>query len=195
MRLKQGTVFPLLTVKFTNNRLLRLKHGMVFLFSLSSGFPAPCAAALRCRMLRRCRLCPQQVAFVNLELPPQDIGTAMKPQQMVGLLEEHIVGQVGYAPESSYSSCRTCWRSRRCYRWCCSCVVHRRKRPDFCVTLRAGGSMRWKHTQWSTGSPLVGRKLRKAGLPNTQTRGIGRSPRMPTHSFTKKGETTCIGLK
>ncbi|CAM9463696.1 unnamed protein product [Scytosiphon promiscuus] len=34
-----------------------------------------------------------QVAFVNLELPPQDIGTAMKPQQMVDLLEEHIVGQ------------------------------------------------------------------------------------------------------
>ncbi|CBJ31925.1 conserved unknown protein [Ectocarpus siliculosus] len=34
-----------------------------------------------------------KVAFVNLELPPQDIGTAMKPQQMVDQLEEHIVGQ------------------------------------------------------------------------------------------------------
>lgn len=32
---------------------------------------------------------------MNLELPPQDIGTAMKPQQMVDQLEEHIVGQVG----------------------------------------------------------------------------------------------------
>lgn len=35
-----------------------------------------------------------KVSFVNFELPPQDIGTAMKPQQMVDLLEEHIVGQV-----------------------------------------------------------------------------------------------------
>lgn len=35
-----------------------------------------------------------QVAFVNFELPPEDMGTAMKPQQMVNLLEEHIVGQV-----------------------------------------------------------------------------------------------------
>ncbi|CAM9395615.1 unnamed protein product, partial [Laminaria digitata] len=33
------------------------------------------------------------IAFVNFELPPKDMGTAMKPQQMVDLLEEHIVGQ------------------------------------------------------------------------------------------------------
>lgn len=56
-----------------------------------------------------------QVSFVNFELPPQDIGTAMKPQQMVDLLEEHIVGQVRSAlfskppsfPEVSLSYCTT----------------------------------------------------------------------------------------
>lgn len=31
---------------------------------------------------------------MNFELPPEDMGAAMKPQQMVDLLEEHIVGQV-----------------------------------------------------------------------------------------------------
>lgn len=31
---------------------------------------------------------------MNFDLPPKDMGTAMKPQQMVDLLEEHIVGQV-----------------------------------------------------------------------------------------------------
>lgn len=38
---------------------------------------------------------------MNLELPPQDIGTAMKPQQMVDQLEEHIVGQVGMMTSDS----------------------------------------------------------------------------------------------
>lgn len=35
-----------------------------------------------------------QVAIIDFALPPEDMGAAMKPQQMVHFLEEHIVGQV-----------------------------------------------------------------------------------------------------
>lgn len=37
-----------------------------------------------------------QVAIIDFALPPEDMGAAMKPQQMVQFLEEHIVGQVCY---------------------------------------------------------------------------------------------------
>ncbi|CAN0022260.1 unnamed protein product [Ascophyllum nodosum] len=35
----------------------------------------------------------QPVAIIDFGLPPEDMGAAMKPQQMVDLLEQHIVGQ------------------------------------------------------------------------------------------------------
>ena len=56
-----------------------------------------------------------QIAFVNFDLPPKDMGTAMKPQQMVDLLEEHIVGQVaalGTSTIISYGWSVECKNSR-----------------------------------------------------------------------------------